>query len=160
MAKMLISLTVNGEPRQVYAEPHKTLLWILREQLGLTGTKEGCGTGECGACSVLLDGKVVNACLTLAPAADGKSVTTIEGLSEDGRLHPLQEAFLHEGGSQCGYCTPGMIMTALEILSENPDPTDEEILYGLDGNLCRCTGYVRIVRSIKKAARVMREQGK
>ncbi|RKL63578.1 (2Fe-2S)-binding protein [Thermoanaerobacteraceae bacterium SP2] len=152
-----ITLTVNGEMYQLAVEPWRTLLWVLREKLNLTGVKEGCGTGECGACTVIMDGKVVNSCLVLAPMANGKSIITIEGMSKDGKLHPIQEAFLKEGGSQCGFCTPGMILTAKEILDENPNPTEQEILQGLDGNLCRCTGYVKIVKAIQTAAAKMRE---
>ena len=154
-----ISLIVNGQARRLVVESNKTLLWVLREMMGLTGTKEGCGTGECGACTVIMNGKVVNSCVVLAAAVDGANITTIEGVAEGGKLHPLQEAFLYNGGSQCGYCAPGMILTAMEILSENSDPTDDEILQGLDGNLCRCTGYVKIVESIKAAAKTMREYG-
>jgi carbon-monoxide dehydrogenase small subunit len=128
------------------------LLQVLRNGLGLNGTKEGCGTGDCGACTVLLDGKPVNSCLVLAIDADGHEVTTVEGLEKEGKLHPLQAAFVEEGAVQCGFCTPGMLMTAKGLLDENPHPSEGEIRRGIAGNLCRCTGYVRIVRAIQRAA--------
>jgi carbon-monoxide dehydrogenase small subunit len=128
------------------------LLELLRNELGLSGTKEGCGTGECGACTVLLDGKPVNSCLMLAVDAEGREVTTVEGLEKEGKLHPLQEAFVEEGAVQCGFCTAGMLMAAKGLLEENAHPTEEEIRRGISGNLCRCTGYVRIVRAIQRAA--------
>ena len=131
---------------------NQTLLEMLRNDLGLNGTKEGCGTGDCGACTVLLDGKPVNSCLVLAADAHGRSVTTVEGLEKDGKLDPLQEAFVEEGAVQCGFCTPGMLMAAKGLLDENPGPTEGEIRRGITGNLCRCTGYVRIVRAIQKSA--------
>jgi len=156
--KQRIRMVVNGEPCEVYAEAGATLLEVLRDDLGLTGTKRGCGSGECGACTVILDGRAVNSCLTLAVRARGKSVLTIEGLANGPELHPIQEAFLEHGGLQCGFCTPGMIMSAKALLDENPNPTEEEVKAGIAGNLCRCTGYVKIVESILAAAEKMRQQ--
>ncbi|HEY66423.1 MAG TPA: (2Fe-2S)-binding protein [Caldilineae bacterium] len=151
MAKVTVSFVVNGQSVTLETAPHRTLLEILREDLDLTGTKEGCGTGDCGACTVLLDGKAVCSCLVLAPEVDGREVTTIEGLASDGRLHPLQEAFIKMGGLQCGFCTPGFIMAAIAFLNEHPNPTEAEVREGLAGNLCRCTGYDKIVRAILAA---------
>lgn len=151
-AKRMISLTVNGDRCEVAVEPRRTLLEVLREDLGLTGTKRGCGTGDCGACTVLLNGRAVNSCLVLAVDAHGKEVLTIEGLAEGNRLHPIQEAFLDHGGLQCGYCTPGMILSAKALLDENPRPTVEDVKTAIAGNLCRCTGYAKIVESIMAAA--------
>jgi carbon-monoxide dehydrogenase small subunit len=150
-----INLTVNKQPCRLSVPPHRTLLEILREELGLTGTKEGCGLGECGACTVLMDGKAVNSCLVLAAEADGKEITTVEGLAEGGKLHPIQQAFVDHGGLQCGFCTPGMILSAKALLDKNPHPTEEEIKQGIAGNLCRCTGYAKIIESIKAAAENM-----
>lgn len=147
-----IHITVNGTPYELQVKPWATLLNVIRDDLGLIGTKEGCGHGECGACTVFMDGKTVNACLVLAPEADGKEVITIEGLAQGDKLHPLQEAFVEHGGIQCGFCTSGMIMSAKALLDENPDPTDEEIKRGIAGNFCRCTGYTKIFESIKAAA--------
>ncbi len=147
-----IKLTVNGKIQEVDVQPWDTLLDVIRQQLGLTGTKEGCGHGECGACTVIMNGKTVNSCLVLAVEADGKQVTTIEGLSLTGKLHPVQQAFIDEGGLQCGFCTPGMVISAKALLDENPNPTDEEIRRGIAGNFCRCTGYTKIIKSIKAAA--------
>jgi carbon-monoxide dehydrogenase small subunit len=151
--KVEITLTVNGDAYSVHVEPNRTLLDVLREDLGLTGTNRGCNQGDCGACTVLVDGKAMNACLVLALDADGSSITTIEGLADGGRLHPIQQAFIDEGAVQCGYCTPGMIMTAAALLEENPSPTEEQIREGIEGNLCRCTGYEAIVRAIHAARR-------
>lgn len=151
--KVEISLTVNGDAYGVHVEPHQTLLDVLRDELGLTGTNRGCNQGDCGACTVLVDGKAMNSCLVLAVDADGSAITTIEGLARGGRLHPLQQAFIDEGAVQCGYCTPGMIMTAAALLDANPEPTDEQIRAGIEGNLCRCTGYESIVRAIRAAGR-------
>jgi carbon-monoxide dehydrogenase small subunit len=149
-----ISLRINGESYQWAVESNLTLLDFLREKLDLIGTKKGCETGECGACTVLLNGKTVNSCLVLAIEADGKQVTTIEGLSgDDGRLHPLQEAFAEAGAIQCGFCTPGMIMSSKELLDRNPTPSEEEIKDDMAGNLCRCTGYVKIIEAITKASK-------
>ena len=151
--KAEITLTVNGDAYTVHVEPNRTLLDVLRDDLGLTGTNRGCNQGDCGACTVHVDGKAMNACLVLALDADGSRVTTIEGLASGGRLHPLQEAFVDEGAVQCGYCTPGMIMTAAALLDAHPTPTDEQIRDGIEGNLCRCTGYESIVRAIRAAGR-------
>jgi len=147
-----INLTVNNRPYRLIVLPHRTLLEVIREDLGLTGTKEGCGLGECGACTVLMDGKAVNSCLVLAAEADGKKITTIEGLAQGDKLHPIQQAFVDHGGLQCGFCTPGMIMSARALLDENPAPTEEEIKQAISGNLCRCTGYTKIIESIRAAA--------
>jgi aerobic-type carbon monoxide dehydrogenase small subunit (CoxS/CutS family) len=152
MRKKEISFKVNGVPYVREVKSSQTLLELLRNELGLSGTKEGCGTGECGACTVLLDGKPVNSCLMLAIDAEGREVTTVEGLEKEGKLHPLQEAFVEEGAVQCGFCTAGMLMAAKGLLEENPHPTEEQIRRGISGNLCRCTGYVRIVRAIQRAA--------
>jgi carbon-monoxide dehydrogenase small subunit len=146
-----INLTVNNRPYRLSVLPWRTLLEVIRENLGLTGTKEGCGLGECGACTVLIDGRAVNSCLVLAAEADGKEITTIEGLADGDKLHPLQQAFVDHGGLQCGFCTPGMILSAKALLDENPTPTEEEIKQGIAGNLCRCTGYAKIIESIKAA---------
>lgn len=148
MRKRLIELKVNGEPYEIAVEPQRTLLEVLREDLGFTGTKEACGTGECGACTVLMDGKPVLSCLTLAIESQGKEITTIEGLAKGDKLHPLQKAFIQYGAIQCGFCTSGMILNAKSILDENPKPSREEILKGLEGNLCRCTGYNKILEAI------------
>ena len=154
---MRVHLRVNGRPVECDVEPSLRLLDLLREQLHLTGTKEGCGEGECGACTVLLDGRPVNSCLLLAPQADGKDVLTVEGLSAGGRLHPVQQAFVEQGAVQCGFCTPGFILSAVALLEANPSPSDEEILTALEGNLCRCTGYVKIVEAVRHAAKLRRE---
>ena len=148
-----ISLRVNGERHDLHVPAHHTLLQLLRERLALTGTKNGCDEGECGACTVLLNGEPVNSCLVLAPEADGTEVVTIEGLAEDDRLDPLQEAFLAGGATQCGFCTPGILISARALLNRRPDPTDAEIRTALVGNLCRCTGYLSIIEAVKTAAR-------
>lgn len=145
-------LTVNGKSYELSVFPWRTLLEVIREDLGLTGTKEGCHLGECGACTVIMDGKTVNSCLVLATEADGKQVTTIEGLADGDKLHPVQQAFIDHGGLQCGFCTPGMIMSAKVLLDEKPDPSEEEIKRAIAGNMCRCTGYTKIIESIKAAA--------
>ncbi len=150
------TFTVNGRTIRVEIEPHKTLLDVLRDDLDLTGTKCGCETGECGACTVLLDGKAVLSCLTLAVTADGKNIVTIEGLSEGEALHPLQSAFIEHGAIQCGYCTPGMILSANSLLNDNPNPTPEEIKKALSGNLCRCTGYQKVIEAVEDAAKRIR----
>jgi aerobic carbon-monoxide dehydrogenase small subunit len=150
MDKIAIGMTVNGEPHTVQTWPMMRLLDVLREDLGLTGTKEGCGEGECGACSILLDGRLVNSCLVPALQADGARITTIEGIATSERLHAMQQAFIDCGGAQCGICTPGMIVAAVSLLEENPHPTEDEIRNGLAGNLCRCTGYMRIFEAVKQ----------
>jgi carbon-monoxide dehydrogenase small subunit len=151
--KKVISFTLNGELTEVEIEPHLTLLQVLRDKLELTGTKEGCGMGECGACTVLLDGKTINSCIFPALEADGKSVTTIEGLTDgQGNLHPIQKAFVEYGAIQCGFCTPGMVLSAKALLDETPKPTEEEIRTGIAGNLCRCTGYLQIIQAIKEVS--------
>jgi aerobic carbon-monoxide dehydrogenase small subunit len=147
-----IAVTVNGTHHEREVEPRELLVYFLREHLGLTGTNVGCDTTTCGACTVLLDGKSVKSCTVLAVQADGCEVTTIEGLAKNGVLHPLQEAFWEKHGLQCGFCTPGMIMAAADLLQRNPNPSDEEIRHGLEGNLCRCTGYHNIVEAVKAAA--------
>ena len=149
---MKVSFTVNGDRRDLDVPPLRRLIDVLREDLGLTGTKEGCGEGECGSCTVLLNGKSVNACLIPACQADGSSVLTIEGITPQDGLDPIQECFVHEGGIQCGICTPGMLLTAKELLDQNSDPSPEEIRQHLAGNLCRCTGYTKIVASVRAAA--------
>jgi carbon-monoxide dehydrogenase small subunit len=150
-----VAVTVNGVLREADVEPRTLLVYFLREVLGLTGTNVGCDTSTCGACTVLLDGESVKSCTLLAAQADGREVTTIEGLARDGELHPLQDAFHRNHGLQCGYCTPGMIMAALSYLREHPSPTEAEVREALQGNLCRCTGYQNIVRSILDAAQQM-----
>ncbi len=152
-----ISSIVNGETVQFLAGPTQTLLDVLRDNLGLTGTKEGCSSGDCGACSVLLDGRLVCACLVLAPEAEGRRVDTIEGMAVDGRLHALQQQFLQHAALQCGFCTPGLLVAAKALLDRCPDPTEIEIRYALAGNLCRCTGYDKIVRAVQAAALQLRE---
>jgi len=148
-----ISFVFNGNSVKTEIQDHLTLLELIRDQFGLTGSKEGCGSGECGACTVLVDGLAVNACLYLAAEADGKTVQTIEGLANaDGTLHPLQTAFIEQGGIQCGFCSPGMIMASKALLDENPNPTKGEIKHALAGNICRCTGYTQIINSVKAVA--------
>ncbi len=155
--KQLIKLRVNGSDEEVFVEPWKSLAEVLREELGLTGTKIGCDTGNCGACTVLIDGKAVKSCLLLAPKAEGKDIITIEGLrGENGQLHPLQEAFIEHFAIQCGYCTPGMILAAKALLDENPDATEDDVRKGLVGNLCRCTGYVKIIEAVLAAGAKMK----
>ena len=155
MAKIPIQLTVNGQARSAEVDPRLLLVHYLREDLGLTGTKVGCDTSQCGACVVTMNGAAIKSCTTLAVQADGAQVTTIEGLATDGNLHPLQEAFWNNHGLQCGFCTPGMIMTAVELLERNPHPTAEQVRQGLEGNICRCTGYHNIVKSVLAAAEAM-----
>lgn len=154
---MTIALTVNGRRHELDAQPNELLLNLLRDRLQLTGTKYGCGLGECGACTVLLDGRPILSCQTLAVSVAGRSITTIEGVAgEAGGQHPLQEAFLEEGAVQCGYCTPGMILSAKALLDRNPDPSTDDIRHALRGNFCRCTGYVGILAAVKTAARKIR----
>jgi carbon-monoxide dehydrogenase small subunit len=150
--KQILSCTVNDEPVEVMVQPYETLLDALREDLGLTGPKEGCGTGDCGACTIHLDGKPVASCLVLALQARGRAVRTIEGMARNGTLTPLQDAFVRHGAAQCGFCIPGVLMAAAALLEENPRPTEEEIRYGIAGNLCRCTGYTKMLAAIGEAA--------
>lgn len=152
MAKIAYTLHVNGEDHEVYAEPNLTLLEVVRDELRLTGAKEGCGTGDCGACTMHLDGENVTSCLVLAADAQGRDVLTIEGLAQDGKLHPLQQAFIDHGALQCGFCIPGMILSGVALLERNPHPSREEIRQGIAGNLCRCTGYTKIVDAIEAVA--------
>lgn len=155
----VIVLKVNGENYRLIVRPHESLLDVLREKLNLTGTKKGCNEGDCGACTVIMDGRPVNSCLVLAVEADGSEIMTIEGLASGRQLHPLQEAFVTYGALQCGFCTPGMIMSAKALLDSNPEPTEDEIRKAISGNICRCTGYVKIVQAIREAAKAM-EGGK
>ena len=152
MSKLMIELTINGKKRKVETTPSTRLLDLIRDDLHLTGTKEGCGKGECGACTVIMNGELVTSCLILAPQADGADITTIEGVGDGENLDPVQEAFIETGAVQCGFCTPGMILAAKKLLEENPHPTEEEIKRGISGNLCRCTGYQKIFDAIKLAA--------
>ncbi len=156
MAKNHISATVNGDPVEFLCEPDQTLLDVLRDELHLTGSKEGCGSGDCGACSVMLDGRLVCACLVLGAEAAGRTVETIEGMANGDELHPLQEKFLEHAALQCGICTPGIQVAAKDLLERNPDPTETEARYWLAGNLCRCTGYDKIIRAVLDAAAEMR----
>ncbi|MDO8722920.1 MAG: (2Fe-2S)-binding protein [Syntrophales bacterium] len=146
--KRILRLTVNGREYEVAVSPHRTLLKVLREELNLSGAKEGCDLGSCGACTVIIDGKPVLSCLTLALSCEGKEILTIEGISSEGKLHPLQENFMKYGAVQCGYCTPGMIMSAKALLDENPNPSELDARRAISGNLCRCTGYVKIVEAV------------
>ncbi len=155
MSHHTLELTVNGEPVQASVPARRKLSDFLRDDLHLTGTKRGCETGTCGACSVLVDGELVKSCLSLAVQADGKRITTVEGLAQGEQLHPLQESFMQCGGLQCGYCTPGMLMASCALLAEHPSPTEEQVREGLAGNLCRCTGYTQIVESVLAAAEKM-----
>jgi aerobic carbon-monoxide dehydrogenase small subunit len=150
--KKLLRIRVNGEDFEIFIEPWKSLTDLLRDELNLTGVKIGCNEGQCGSCTVLIDGKPVKSCLVLAPMVNGKEILTVEGLSNDGRLHPLQEAFIKHFAVQCGFCTPGFILAAKSLLDENPNPTEEEIRKWLAGNLCRCTGYVKIIEAVLAAA--------
>ena len=150
--KKELHITVNGDEYHLFVDVRRTLLEVIREDIGLTGTKNGCGAGECGACTVLLAGEPVNSCLVLAHEADGEEVVTIEGLAQGGVLHPVQEAFVEQGAIQCGFCTPGMVLTTKALLDRKPDPTREDIIHGLKGNLCRCTGYVKIFDAVQSAS--------
>ena len=152
---MNVSMTVNGQQRSGDVEPRLLLVHFIRDVLGLTGTHVGCDTSQCGACTIIMNGKAVKSCTVLAVQAEGADIMTIEGLAKDGELHPIQQGFWEEHGLQCGYCTPGMIMTAYDLLNNNPSPTEEEIRKGIEGNLCRCTGYQNIVKAIQYAAREM-----
>ena len=160
MAKHLIKTRINGEDYEVLVEPRKALLAMLRDQLQLTGTKEGCSTGDCGACTVILNGKTVTSCLVLAVEADGREITTIEGIAADEALHPVQKAMVEKGGIQCGFCTPGMIVSAVQLLRENRNPTERDIRRAIAGNLCRCTGYTKIVEAVQEAAAELRKTKK
>lgn len=153
---VLVSTTINGDNVEFACEPNETLLDVLRNRLGLTGAKEGCGTGDCGACSVQVDGRLVCSCLVLGVEAEGREIDTVEGMANGTELHPLQAKFLEHAALQCGVCTPGFLIAAKALLEKNPDPTEEEIRFGLAGNLCRCTGYDKIVRAVQDAAKVMR----
>ncbi len=157
MVKVHVTTNVNGTETEFLARPDQTLLSALRDELGMMGTKEGCGSGDCGACSVEVDGRVMCACLMLAPEAEGKSINTVEGIAAGKTLHPVQKHFLQEAALQCGFCTPGFIVAAKNLLERNPDPTETEIRYWLAGNLCRCTGYDKIVRAVQAAAKEMRK---
>jgi aerobic carbon-monoxide dehydrogenase small subunit len=156
MSAVLVSTTINGDTVEFACQPDETLLDVLRNRLGLTGAKEGCGTGDCGACSVIIDGRLICSCLVLGAEMDGKSLETIEGMAEGEKLHPLQRLFIDHAALQCGICTPGFLMAAQALLRKNPDPSEEEIRFGLAGNLCRCTGYDKIVRAVQAAAKEMR----
>ena len=157
MTTIKVSTTINGDPVDYLCEPQETLLDALRDRLGLTGAKEGCGTGDCGACSVILDDRLVCACLVMGAEAEGRAVETIEGLADGDELHPLQQKFIDHAALQCGVCTPGFLVAAKSLLDRNPDPTETEVRYWLAGNLCRCTGYDKIVRAVMDTAADMRE---
>ena len=154
--KLPVKMTINGQTHSHEVEPRLLLVHHIRESVGLTGTHVGCDTSQCGACTILMNGKAVKACTLFTVQADGANITTIEGLAKDGELHPIQQAFWEKHGLQCGFCTPGMIMTAVDLLSRNPDPTDDEIRHAIEGNFCRCTGYQNIVAAIRHAAETMR----
>ncbi|MHA1158250.1 MAG: (2Fe-2S)-binding protein [Alphaproteobacteria bacterium] len=156
MSKYHVTATINGDQQEFLCEADETLLDVLRDNLGLTGSKEGCSSGDCGACSILLDGRLVNACLVLAAEVDGQTVETVEAMADGAHLHPLQKSFLEQAGLQCGICTPGILIAAKALLKRNPDPSESEVRYWLAGNLCRCTGYDKIVRSVLDAAATMR----
>lgn len=156
MAGIAVSTTINGDAVEYLCQPDETLLEVLRDRLGLTGAKEGCGTGDCGACSVIVDNRLVCSCLVLGAEAEGRQVETIEGMAHGDTLHPLQQKFLEHAALQCGICTPGFLIAAKDLLAKNQDPTEEEIRFGLAGNLCRCTGYDKIVRAVQDAASVIR----
>ncbi len=158
MSRTHISAVINGDETEFLTEDGTSLLNALRDEVGLTGAKEGCGTGDCGSCSVLIDDRVTCACLDFAPEADGATIVTVEGLATSGELHPLQQCFLEGAALQCGICTPGFLMAAKALLDRNPDPTETEIRYALAGNLCRCTGYDKIIRAVQEAAREIREK--
>jgi carbon-monoxide dehydrogenase small subunit len=153
-----IQFTLNGKSITREVPSHRLLLDLLRDEIGLTGTKEGCGTGDCGACTIIMNGKPINSCLVLSGELDGVDVTTIEGLKIGPELHSIQKAFIQDGGAQCGYCTPGMLMMSKALLDENPDPSEEDIRFALSGNLCRCTGYAKIIQAVQDAAAMMRSK--
>ena len=153
-----ISITVNGQTYEVSVEPRKTLLSVLRDQLHLTGTKEGCSTGDCGACTIIMDGATYTSCLVLGVEANGRDITTVEGIAEEGKLHPVQESFVKKGGLQCGFCTAGLIVSSAALLNENPDPSEDDVQTALAGNLCRCTGYTKITEALKDASKVMKRR--
>jgi len=157
MKKQLLRMRVNGRDVEVYVRPDARLIDVLRD-LGYLSVKEGCGTGECGACTVIMDGKTILSCITFALQANGKEIITVEGLAKNGKLHPVQEAFIEKGAVQCGYCIPGFIMSTVYLLNENPNPTHEDILDALEGNLCRCTGYVKIIEAVKEAASRLKKE--
>ena len=152
MTKQVFTLRVNGRDYEIFSEPNRTLLDVVRDELHLTGAKEGCGTGDCGACTMIIDGRTVTTCLMVAPDAQGREITTIEGLADGEKLHPVQQAFIDAGGVQCGFCIPGMILSSVSLLERNPHPTRDEIRMEIAGNLCRCTGYRKIVDAIESAA--------
>jgi carbon-monoxide dehydrogenase small subunit len=156
MAGIAVSTTINGDNAEFLCHPDETLLDVLRDRLGLMGVKEGCGTGDCGACSIILDDRLVCSCLVLGAEAEGRHIETVEGMAQGDKLHPLQQKFLEHAALQCGICTPGFLIAAKDLLAKNPDPTEEEIRFGLAGNLCRCTGYDKIVRAVQDAASVIR----
>ena len=158
MSKVFVSATVNGDAVEFLADPGETLLDALRFELGLTGSKEGCGSGDCGACTVVMDGAMVCACLVLAAEAEGRTIATVEGIAEGSELHPVQRTFLERGALQCGFCTPGFIVAAKALLDHNPNPSESEVRYWLAGNLCRCTGYDKIVRAVMDAAAELRQE--
>lgn len=158
MSKLLVSTTVNGDPQQFLCDPDTTLLDALREEMGLTGSKEGCGSGDCGACTVTIDGQMACSCLVFAAEAEGRQIGTIEGVAEGSLLHPIQRKFLEHGALQCGFCTPGFIMAAKALLDRTPNPSETEVRYWLAGNLCRCTGYDKIVRAVMDAAAELRQE--
>lgn len=158
MSKIHVTATVNGDPAEFLTDPGTTLLDALRDELGLTGSKEGCGSGDCGACSIIVDGRLVCSCLMLAAEAEGRRIETIEGMAHGGELHPLQQKFLEHAALQCGFCTPGLLVAAKALLDANPDPTEEETRYWLAGNLCRCTGYDKVIRAVLDAAAVLRQE--
>jgi carbon-monoxide dehydrogenase small subunit len=158
MSKYHVTTTINGEPVEYLCEAQQTMLDVLRDELGLTGSKEGCSSGDCGACSIIVDGNVMCSCLVLGVEAEGKSITTIEGIAEGDHLHPIQQKFLEHAALQCGFCTPGLIVAAKALLDVNLNPTEEETRYWLAGNLCRCTGYDKVIRAVLDAAAVMRAE--
>jgi carbon-monoxide dehydrogenase small subunit len=158
MAKIHVSTTINGSATEFLCDANQTLLDVLRDNLGLTGSKEGCGSGDCGACSVVMDGRLVCSCLVLAAEAEGRRIETIEGMAQGGQLHPLQQKFLEHAALQCGFCTPGLLVASKALLDVNPDPTETEVRYWLAGNLCRCTGYDKIIRAVMDAAAELRQE--